>query len=67
MSELQVKSDLIVIPVQTASDLKKFIRFPWKIYKGDKNWVPPLISDMKKLLRLTHDGVGSKTTYEIFL
>ena len=27
---------------------KKFIRLPWKIYKGDENWVPPLLIDEKE-------------------
>lgn len=26
-------------------DLMTFIRFPWKIYRGDQYWVPPLIKD----------------------
>jgi len=30
--------------------LKKFIKLPWEIYKNDPNWVPPLISEIKKKL-----------------
>ena len=26
-------------------DLRRFVRFPWGVYKEDPNWVPPLISD----------------------
>ena len=33
--------------IESKKDLKKFIKFPWKIYKDDPNWVPPLIMDMK--------------------
>jgi GNAT superfamily N-acetyltransferase len=41
--------------VQSKPDLKSFIRFPWKVYKGDPNWVPPLIMEMKdKLDRRKH-------------
>ncbi|MBB3187055.1 hypothetical protein [Microbacter margulisiae] len=29
----------------TKKELKKFILFPFELYKDDKNWVPPLISD----------------------
>lgn len=36
--------------VSTRQDLMDFIKFPWKIYKGDKYWVPPLIMDMKHKL-----------------
>jgi hypothetical protein len=36
--------------VSSKSDLMKFIKLPWKIYKDDPYWVPPLIMDRKKLL-----------------
>ncbi len=31
-------------------DVRKFIRFPFQLYKGNKFWVPPLISDMELVL-----------------
>ena len=31
--------------VQGRRDLKAFIRLPWKVYRGDPNWVPPLLSE----------------------
>lgn len=34
-------------PVQTKTDQKAFIKLPWKIYKNDEYWVPPLLMDMK--------------------
>lgn len=37
-------------PVETASDLKKFIRLPWKIYKDDPAWIPPLLMERKEFL-----------------
>jgi GNAT superfamily N-acetyltransferase len=41
--------------VETKGDLRRFIRFPWRVYKGDKNWVPPLLLDMKdRLNRAKH-------------
>jgi GNAT superfamily N-acetyltransferase len=36
-----------VVPVNTKQDLNDFIKLPWKIYKNDPNWVPPLISQQK--------------------
>ncbi|MDQ7780910.1 MAG: hypothetical protein RDV41_14530, partial [Planctomycetota bacterium] len=36
-------------PVTTRGGLNTFIMLPWQIYRGDPNWVPPLISEMKKL------------------
>jgi len=34
-----------VRPVETRSDMKKFIHLPAKIHKDHKNWIPPLYSD----------------------
>ena len=43
-------SEIKVFPVRTKSELNKFIKLPWKIYKNNKCWVPPLIGDLKKSL-----------------
>lgn len=40
---------LEVLPVISAKDLRAFIRLPWEIYRGNPNWVPPLISEQKTL------------------
>ena len=29
-------------------EMSAFIHFPWRIYRGDKNWVPPLLFDMRR-------------------
>jgi len=44
MSEIAVKK------VSSKSELNQFIKFPWKIYKDDKHWVPPLLMEQKTLL-----------------
>ncbi len=36
--------------IKDAKGRKEFIKFRWKIYKGDKNWVPPIIDeDLKRI------------------
>lgn len=42
--------DIAVELVRDARALREFILLPWKIYRGDPHWVPPLIMDMEKLL-----------------
>ncbi len=37
-------------PVLTKKDLHRFVLLPWRIYAGERNWVPPLISDTKMML-----------------
>ena len=36
-----------VTPVLSKKDLNDFIKLPWKIYKNDPHWVPPLIMQQK--------------------
>ncbi len=36
--------------VSDKTGLDQFIRFPWKVYRGNPNWVPLLISEMKFIL-----------------
>ncbi|MFQ5792427.1 MAG: hypothetical protein ACE5JI_18310 [Acidobacteriota bacterium] len=36
--------------VTSKKEWMTFIKFPWRIYRGNPNWVPPLLLDMKKLL-----------------
>lgn len=37
--------------VKGEKDLHRFVLFPWKLYRGDRNWIPPLIGDTKNMLR----------------
>ena len=39
------RQELYVEEIKNQQDLIAFIRFPWKIYQGDRYWVPPLIKD----------------------
>ena len=37
--------------VLSFADLKQFVKFPYKLYKGSKYWVPPLFFDEMNTLR----------------
>lgn len=56
-----------VVPVTTARELREFIRLPWKIYRNDPFWVPPLILDMKKLLNKKAHPFFRHSSAEFFL
>jgi hypothetical protein len=49
-------SDIHIAKVESRKDLKKFIHFPWKVYRDDPNWVPPLIMDIKEKLDRKKNG-----------
>jgi ribosomal protein S18 acetylase RimI-like enzyme len=43
-------ADLNISQVTTPAERAKFIKFPWRIYKNDPAWVPPLIIERKQFL-----------------
>lgn len=58
------------VTVRTVSgkkDLRRFIKFPWKIYGGNGYWVPPLISDRKKLVDRDRNPFYRHAEMELFL
>jgi len=36
--------------VASRRDLDRFLRFPWRIYRDDPQWVPPLLADVREFL-----------------
>jgi hypothetical protein len=52
---------------ETKKDLKKFIRFPWKVYKDYPNWVPPLIADIKEKLNRKKNPFFEHADVDLFL
>jgi hypothetical protein len=54
--------------VESRTDWREFLRFPWRIYRDCRAWVPPLLSQQKKQLRpgsgmFFNDGAGSTARY----
>lgn len=42
---------IVLKEIQTKSELKQFIKFPFKLFKGNEYWVPPLNKDELDTLR----------------
>jgi GNAT superfamily N-acetyltransferase len=40
-----IMNPLIIKPVETLEERKEFLRFPWKVYKDDPYWVPPIFPE----------------------
>jgi GNAT superfamily N-acetyltransferase len=60
-------SDLTISPVTNESELKDFASFPWKIYREDPNWVPPIFSEHLKFLSPDHNPYFEHAKAEYFL
>lgn len=43
-------SELRIHEVQDKKDLREMAAFPWVVYRGDKNWVPPILKDREAQL-----------------
>lgn len=59
--------DYRIIEVRSKSELLSFIKLPWKIYEGNKCWVPPLIKEMMNTLDPKKNPSLPKDNYEMFL
>lgn len=47
--------NLRVRQVESKGERNKLVKFPFRLYKGDPHWVPPLIGDRKKFLDPEHN------------
>jgi ribosomal protein S18 acetylase RimI-like enzyme len=56
-----------IVPVNTASDLKKFIKFPYQFYKNDRIWVPPLRSEINGQFSKKLNPSLEHIDYKLFL
>ncbi len=61
MSNIEVKV------LHPQKDIVKFLKFAWKIYKDDPNWVPPLMMDKKKLLNKDKNPFFKTSQMEMFM
>lgn len=56
-----------VLPVQSRGDLKKFITLPWKIYRDDPAWIPPLLMERRQFLDRKKNPFFEHAEAEYFL
>ncbi len=62
-----MSGSVVVRPVTTAADLNKFVAFPYRLYRGDSYWVPPLRMDVRTLLSKTKNPFFQHAEAEYFL
>ncbi|MCR4426487.1 MAG: N-acetyltransferase [Firmicutes bacterium] len=60
-------SGIVVDMVATRAERLSFVKLPWAIYRGDPNWVPPLISDMLRTMDPRHNVLLRMGPYAHFL
>jgi GNAT superfamily N-acetyltransferase len=60
-------NNILIERVETHKDRKKFVSFPWKVYKDDPHWVPPLILDFKEKIDKKKNPFFEHAEMELFL
>lgn len=59
--------ELTVRRVSSRKDLARFIKFPWKVYRGNDYWVPPLLAERRKILDRSKNPFYQHAEIELFL
>lgn len=52
---------------ESTSDVNRFIKLQWKFYGGDRNWVPPLLMDRRKLLSRKKNPFYQHAEMQLFI
>lgn len=60
-------SEISVVPVQTKRQQKQFLLLPWKIYRGDPYWIPPLRQNQKELVGFARHPFYDESEGQAFL
>lgn len=63
----EAKRPVSVRPVRTKGDLMRFIKFPFRLYKDDPYWVPPLIFERKAFFNPKKNPFYRHAEVELFL
>jgi GNAT superfamily N-acetyltransferase len=56
-----------VRPVRSRADLRRFIRLPWRIYRNEPLWVPPLVYERRRFLDRSRNPFFGHGEAEYFL
>ncbi len=59
--------DIKIKTVESKKDLKKFVKFPFKIFKGNKYWVPQLILDEMELFNKDKNPAYETAETKLFM
>ena len=60
-------AEVTIQPVDTRSQQKRFVRLPWRIYRDDPCWMPPLIMSQEELLGFRPHPFYEKSRSRSFL
>lgn len=60
-------SEPVILPVKDRRQKRDFLLLPWKLYRGDPHWVPPLLTLQKDLVGYGRHPFYDHATSQTFL
>jgi GNAT superfamily N-acetyltransferase len=60
-------SSLDILPIRTARERRTFLTFPWRIYRDDPLWVPPLLPERAKVIDPERGAFFKRGEAEFFI
>ena len=63
----RIMAELEIHRVTTHRQKRQFLKFPWILYKGDPNWIPPLRSNQKELAGYVPHPFYERNSVQTFL
>ena len=67
MQDAAAGAALRIEPLDASADMRAFLRLPWRIYRDDPHWVPPLLVEQRKLLNRRKHPFHQHADVEYFL
>jgi GNAT superfamily N-acetyltransferase len=64
---LPARRALEIRPVASKRELNTFIKLPWRLYRNEPNWVPPLLFDRKRVFDRERNPFFKHAEVEFFL
>ena len=66
-ADLPAPAGLEVRPVRTFRERRAFLHLPWKIYKNDPYWIPPLRMNQREMVNYKHHPFYDDNEIQTFL
>ena len=60
-------SPIEILRVGNSRQRREFVMLPYRLYRGNRNWVPPLVADEKKFILPRHNPFLKENRIELFL
>jgi GNAT superfamily N-acetyltransferase len=60
-------SSLDILPIRTARERRIFLTFPWRIYRDDPLWVPPLLPERARVIDPERGAFFKRGEAEFFI